>query len=117
MSNKKLLNCFKLSSKITLYIPATKNINEVIDNTEYVNKAATLLSNCFGGATSTPALGYWMSSTAGLTKEKTTLVFAYCKDQDIENNIDKVIEFCEGLKKELTQDSIALELNGEMYFI
>ena len=117
MDNKKLKNCFKLSSKITVYIPSTTDINKEIDNTKYVNKTATLLSECFGGATSTPALGYWTSPTAGLVKEKTTLVFAYADENSLNENLEKVIDWCENLKTELSQDAIALELNGEMYFI
>lgn len=117
MTNARLKAMFSLKSKITVYIPATVNINEEIDNTEYVNKAATLLSDCFGGATSTEALGYWTSPTAGLVKEKTTMVFAYAGEEDLRNNLDKVIDFCEGLKEEMKQDAVALELNGEMFFI
>ena len=117
IKNAKLQNMFKLSSKVTVYIPSTKNINEVINNTQYINQCATLLSECFGGATSTPALGYWMSNTAGLVKENTTMVFAYASDTDLQANIEKVITFCENLKAELKQDAIALEINGEMYFI
>ena len=117
MTNARLKNVFKLTSKVTVYVPATVNINEVINNTEYVKRAATLLSECFGGATSTDALGYWVSPTAGLVKENTTMVFAYAADADLKKNLDKVIDFCEVLKEEMKQDSIALELNGEMHFI
>ena len=117
IQNAKLKNMFKLSSKITVYIPSTTDINKEIDNTEYVNQCASLLSECFGGATSTPALGYWMSNTVGLVKESTTMVFAYASDTDLQDNIEKVIDFCENLKAELKQDAIALEINGEMYFI
>ena len=117
IQNSKLQNMFKLSSKVTVYIPSTMDINKQINNTEYVNQCASLLSECFGGATSTPALGYWMSNTAGLVKENTTMVFAYAADTDLQTNIEKVITFCENLKTELTQDAIALEINGEMYFI
>ena len=74
-------------------------------------------SECFGGATSTPALGYWTSPTAGLVKEKTTLVFAYADEKSLNENLDKVVTWCENVKTELSQDAIALELNGEMYFI
>ena len=115
--NSKLQNLFKLSSKVTVIVPATININEEIDNTPYVDKVATLLSNLFGGATATQTLGYWVSNTAGLVKERSTTVFAYCNESDLQNNIDKVIDLCEELKKEMTQDAIALEINGEMYFI
>lgn len=114
---KKLVNMFKLSSKITVYVPSTKDINVSIDTSEWVDATATLLSNCFGGATSTEALGYWTSPTMGLVKEKSIMVFAYCSDIDLQNKIDAVIDFCEAMKTELSQDAIALEINGDMYFI
>ena len=116
-TNNRVKAMFSLKSKITVYIPATVNINETIDNTEFVNRAATLLSECFGGATSTEALGYWVSDTAGLVKENTTMVFAYAGEDDLKKNLDRVIDFCQSLKEEMKQDAVALELNGEMYFI
>lgn len=117
LENAKLKNMFKLSSKITVYIPATSDINKPIDNTVYVENCATLLSTYFGGATSCQVLGYWTSPSAGLVKEKTTQVFAYCSDSDLQKYIEVVIDFCEKLKSDLKQDSVALEINGEMYFI
>jgi len=117
ITNAKLTNLFKLSSKITVYVPSTININETIDNAKYVDKIAKLLSECFGGSTSSLALGYWNSPSEGLVKEKTTIVFAYCSEKDLQENIEKVIDTCTELKSELSQDSIALEINGEMYFI
>lgn len=117
MIQKKLQNLFKLSSKVTVIVPATKNINEEIDNTPYVDRVASLLSDLFGGATATATLGYWKSPTMGLVKEKSTTVFAYCNQSDLESGIDKVVDLCQQLKEELTQDAIALEINGEMYFI
>ena len=117
IKNSKLQNMIKLSSRVTVYVPSTTDINKKIDNTEFINEVATILSNCFGGATATPAVGMWVSQTAGLVTENTTMVFAYCNDSDLQKNIDKVIEECEKLKKELKQDAIALEINGEMYFI
>jgi len=116
IKNAKLQNAFKLSSKITLYVPATIHEKE-IDNTIFVDKTAKIFSECFGGSTSTPALGYWLSGSVGLIKEKTTLVFAYCNDKDLQANIDKIILLSEELKQELKQEAIALEINGEMYFI
>lgn len=117
INNAKLQHMFKLSSKVTVYIPSTTDINKQIDNSQYVNSCASLLSECFGGATSTPALGYWLSPAVGLVKENTTVVFAYASESDLQNNLDKVVDYCENLKTELSQDAIALEINGEMYFI
>lgn len=117
MLNSKLKNMIELSSRMTIYIPSTININQEIDNTKYINEAATMLSNFFGGATSTDAAGYWLSNSAGLVREKSTMIFAYCSEADLEKHIDHVVEYCEKLKAELKQDAIALELNGKMYFI
>lgn len=117
IKNAKLQNLFKLSSKVTVIVPATININEEIDNTPYVDDVAKLLSECFGGATATQTIGYWTSPTAGLVKEKSTTVFAYCSEADLQANIEKVIDKCIELKEAMAQDAIALEINGEMYFI
>ena len=117
MMNAKLKNMFKLSSKITVYIPSTCDINQTVDTKKYIDDCAVLLSESFGGATSCEALGYWVSPSAGLVKEKSTMVFAYCSDKDLQNNIEKIIDFCEAMKTELKQNAIALEINGEMYFI
>lgn len=117
VKNSKLQNLFKLSSKVTVIVPSTVNINEEIDNAPYVDRVATLMSECFGGATASQTLGYWKSPTAGLVKEKSTTVFAYCSEADLQANIDRVIDLCEILKTEMTQDAMALEINGEMYFI
>lgn len=117
MLNAKLKNVFKLSSKITVYIPSTVDIDKQANTQKYIDECAKLLSNSFGGATSCEALGYWVSAKNGLVKEKSTMIFAYCSDEDLKNHIEKIIDFCEAMKKELSQEAIALELNGEMYFI
>lgn len=117
MMNAKLKNMFQLSSKITVYIPSTCDINQVADTKKYIDACAVLLSESFGGATSCEALGYWVSPSAGLVKERSTMVFAYCSDKDLQDKIENVIDFCEAMKEELKQDAIALEINGTMYFI
>lgn len=117
INNAILKNCMKLSSKITVYVPATDNVNAEIDNTKQVEATAALLSTLFGGATSTPALGYWMSPAAGLVAEKTTVVFAYASDKDLQDKIGDVVDLCEELKNTMHQEAIALEINGDMYFI
>lgn len=114
---KELKNLFKLSGKVAIYIPSTVDVDKEIDNARYVDSALALLSGMFGGATSTPALGAWLTASGKLVKEKTTLVFAYCNTTDLELNIDRIISHCEGLKFELKQEAIALEINGELYFI
>lgn len=115
--NAKLENLFKLSSKVTLIVPATINITEEIDNTPYVEEVASLFSECFGGATAAQTLGYLKSPTMGLVKEKSTTVYAYCHETDLIEHVDKIIGKAYELKERLKQDAVAMEINVEMYFI
>lgn len=114
MSKKYLENLFTLNHKVTIYVPATKDINTPIDNTPYVERFAALFSELFGGATSSPAIGYWVSPTEGLVKENTTIVFAFAESLD---EIDKVVDAAADLQAELGQDAVALEIDGRMAFI
>ena len=46
-----------------------------------------------------------------------TVVFAYAADAALQEHVGRVVELCEELKREMGQEAIALEINGEMYFI
>lgn len=113
----KFNNVIKLSSKINVYIPSTIDIDKNINNEEYVNKTATLLSNCFGGATSANTLGYWNSKNNGLVTEKSTMVFSYCTDAQLNEKIEEILNWCVTMKEELRQEAIAIEVNGEMWLV
>jgi hypothetical protein len=113
----KLSALVPLKSKITVYVPATVSVDQEIDNAAYVERVAHTLSACFGGATASPVCGYWVSDSGELVKESTTMVFAYCSTADAEKYIDDVVSLCYELKREMGQEAIALEYNGEMYFI
>lgn len=115
---KKLQNYFKLSGKVTIYIPNTIGpTDEIQGDNAFIDKTAKILSEYFGGSTSTNGLGYWVSSEHGLIKERSTMVFSYCTTEQLEEHIDDVVNICENLKTDMQQEAIALEINGEMYFI
>lgn len=117
LNNAKLKMCVRLSSKVTIYVPATVGVSQQADNSKQVEETAALLARLFGGSTSTPAVGYWLSPAAGLVAEKTTVVFSYCSDADLQNGIEALIEHCEKMKTDMQQEAVAMEINGEMYFI
>lgn len=106
-----------LKSKVTVYVPATTDVNKAIDNMAQVERVARTLSACFGGATASPAQGFWVADSGSLIKESTTMVFAYCATDDAEKYMEDVVRLCVELKHEMGQEAIALEYNGEMYFI
>lgn len=117
MMNKRLEKMQALRHKVAIYVPGTNGVNTAADNAEHVRKAAALLSDLFGGATATPAVGYWMSDAAGLVEEKTTVVYAYATNGALESGLDAVIDFCDGMKTELQQEAVSLEIDGALYFV
>lgn len=114
---KTLKNCIKLSCSIKIYVPSTINVNQSFDSQEWTDKALNLLSKEFGGSTSSKALGGWISDKGELIKENITLVFSYATQEQLENSIDKIYDFCVDMKIKLSQEAIALEVNNELYLI
>lgn len=117
MINKRLEKLQPLRHRVAVYVPGTNGVNTAADNARYVQMAAATLSNLFGGATATPAVGYWLSDAAGLVEEKTTIVYAYAAGADLEHGLDVVIDFCADMRAELQQEAISLAIDDSMYFI
>lgn len=114
---KHLKNCIKLSSSVKIYVPSTINVSEYKESDEWINKTLDLLSHEFGGATCSDALGAWITNKGELIKESITLIFSYCKQLELEKSINKIYDFCLNMKVKLKQESIALEVNGELYLV
>lgn len=114
---KALENLIPLKSKVTVYVPATTNVDKAIDNSEQVARMARLMSECFGGATATQAQGFWISQENKLVVENTTMVFAYCTTEQAEESMKDIIHQCYIIKHQLGQEAVALEYNGAMYFV
>ena len=108
---------FDLNCKFAVYVPSTINVNESVDNSKYLNYVLKELSILFGGATSTPARGAWVTESGETVIEKIDIVYSYCTSEQANSHFNKVIEICEYLKKELSQEAITLEYNGQVKFI
>lgn len=114
---KCLENLIALNSKVTVYVPSTTDVDKVIDNRPQVEAVARLLSDCFGGATASPVKGYWVANNGDLVVENTTMVFAYCTTEQATIHMPEIIQKCRELKRDMGQEAIAMEYNGQMYFI
>lgn len=114
---KTLKNCVKLSSSVRIYVPSTIDVDKDFDNAAYVDSAMRLLSMKFGGATSSQALGSWVSSSGQLVKEHVTIVFAYAEQVQLNKHIEAIHDFCVQMKLKLGQEAIALEVNNELYLV
>ena len=110
-------NAIKLNQRVAIYVPATDNVNEAVDNTAMVESCAKMLSNFFGGATIQPGRGAWMSERDGLVLEDTTVVYAYCTAEDLENHAADIERFALEMKTAMHQEAVSVEINRELYII
>lgn len=108
---------FDLNSRFAVYVPSTLNVDEKHNNSQEVDYVMKRMSLLFGGATSTPAKGGWMSEKGNLIIEDVTIVYSYCTTEQAIENFNAVISICNKLKKEMKQEAITLEYNNQIKFI
>ena len=68
-------------------------------------------------STSTPAVGAWVSESGGTVYENVNIVYAYCTSAQAITEFGNVIALCEYVKKEMSQEAVTLEYNGQVKFI
>lgn len=108
---------FDLDSKVSVYVPSTTNVNEACDNSEQVKRVITELSQMFGGATASDAIGGWVCASGETVLEKVTIVYAFCTSAQLREHFEDVYAICERIKSEMSQEAITLEINGQVKFI
>ncbi len=108
----------KLSHKVAVFVPTRDTHGIELDKTiaqDTLDSTLTILSNSFGGATASQAIGCWIGVN-GLVKENVVYVFAYAKALD-ETLVNRIIDHCRHIKAQCNQEAIALEVDGELYFL
>lgn len=114
---KHLKFSFDLNCRFGVYVPATKNVNEQIDNSAEVVRVIGELSSLFGGATATPAMGGLVTESGEVVVEKTTIVYSFCTSEQAAEKFADVLNICERIKREYGQEAVTLEYNGQVKFV
>lgn len=76
---------FDLNAKVAIYVPSTTDV--------FVNKVMTKFSEWFGGCTSTPAVGGWVSNSGALVVENVTIVYAFCTPESFGDHFEAGLEY------------------------
>lgn len=106
------------TDKVSLYIPSTANVSVALTESAaelYVSRSLRFLSRMFGGATAIPASGAWVSEDT-LVTEKVTIVYSFTQSLTRQQLLE-IQQHCLELKRDLAQESIAVEINGELFLI
>lgn len=108
---------FDLNAKVAIYVPSTTDVNVQIDNKKFVNKVMTKFSEWFGGCTSTPAVGGWVSNSGSLVVENVIIVYAFCTPKSFREHFEEVYTLATEIRDEMKQEAVTLEYNGQVKFV
>lgn len=108
---------YDLDCKVAICVPSTINVNEKIDNSEYVISVIRELSSMFGGATASDAVGGWVSESGETIIEHVKIVYSFCSSEQLNEKFDDVYEICQRIKREMGQEAVTLEVNGQCKFV
>ena len=108
---------YDMENKVSIYVPSTVNVNQRINNNKQVMGIVKQMSLLFGGATSYKCVGGWISDSGDIVTEKVNIVYSFCDKKSLQNNLSKVINICQQIKKDMKQEAVTLEVNGKVTFI
>ncbi|NWF68589.1 MAG: cyclic nucleotide-binding domain-containing protein [Chloroflexi bacterium] len=105
------------NNQISVYIPTTVDVDQVIDTSRYVQQTMAFLGERFGGATSSQAQGVWNSEESGLVSETVYIVRSYTTQTDLDKFLPDVMEYMAELKQALKQEAMAVEVNQKLILV
>ena len=108
---------FDLDCKVSIYVPSTVNVSEQTDNTAQVKKVISELASMFGGATASKAVVGWVCASGETVLEEVTIVYSFCTSEQLQEHFTDVYAIAERIKKEMNQEAVTLEVNGQVKFV
>lgn len=105
------------NQSIGIFIPTTTDVDMSADTSGYMDEAMAFMAERFGGATCKIVNGVWLSDRVGLVGEVVYVVYSYLTQSDMTRYLDEVVDYLKGLKRELNQEAMALEINRKLTLI
>ena len=62
-------------------------------------------------------MGGWVGNNGDLITEKITIVYSYCKEEQLQEHIEAIYNYCLKIKKEMNQEAVSLEVNNKLHLI
>lgn len=114
---KELKFKFDLNCRWAVYVPSTRDVNKEVDNTEEVLRVIGEMTDLFGGATSTPAIGGWRCADGSVVTERVDIVYAFCTTEKAVAKALDVVKIAQRLCRDYGQEAVTVEYNGQVAFI
>jgi len=108
-------------TKVAIYVPSTKNINDKISEKQFkkrIKEVVSFLRTKLGGTTRIAGIGdYYSSELKRPVAERIAKIESYTNKKDYYAVDQDIKKFLETKKKSWSQESIAYNYMGEMFFV
>ncbi len=105
-----------LSDYAIVYIPSISKSGRPCASAYYTDKVSKKFAILFGGFTTTQSIGGYVDTEGKLIQENVTLIKSFLPNLDNETQLN-LFRIASNLKVEMEQESIALEVSGQMFFV
>ncbi|WP_017716232.1 hypothetical protein [Kamptonema formosum] len=114
---RRLKKAERLERKVAIYVPTTVDVNVPADTSLHVEQTRQLMTQLFGGATWNEQDGAYMSDVAGMVREKSIVVRSNTTTEVLDRHFLTLVGFVGELQYQLRQETMAMELDGEMLLL
>jgi hypothetical protein len=118
---KNVRNSFKLPVKTVTLVPSTKGVNKPISSAEFQKRIVETkkkLISLFGGYTEVSGVGGFHSDDLGKdVEEKVASVTSFSQKDSFLKNKAKWIAWCRKKKIDWSQESIGIEIEGDLLYV
>lgn len=108
-----------LSHRIAVYVPSTTQVELELtadEHEHWVRTSLRTLSALFGGATALSAHGGWVTDQGNLVVETVTVVYSFAGDFSV-SQLQAVRQLAAAIRETLGQEAVAVEIDGELFFV
>jgi hypothetical protein len=123
-AKEKLSTTFQLPLEIAVYVPSTINVDTKISKEEFdkrVDEAETWLGRLWGGFSANDVEGGFVSGKGAtqrkLIQEDVVKITCFCRSEGFDRRFDLLLKKLVYWAKEWKQESIGLEVEGDLFYI
>ena len=108
-----------MNQKLVLTVPSTNGEQkpDLLGHQRMTDLAERQFAEWFGGFTTIPGRGGWVSEICGKVVEDVALVSAFCTEEKMQAHLENVFALAAEVAFLMGQECVAVEVNGCLHFV
>jgi hypothetical protein len=107
----------KTNNTISIFIPSTTNINQKIDNSEFVQYSENYLMRFFGNTYTYNSQGSWYSDELKKVIIENITIIQVTLNKVTEQDINIFVNLAKYIKQEMRQEGVSITINNSLAIV